>query len=331
MFQPDSPYQRNGELIPLLAVRDGRPVGRIAAIVNRAHNEYYRDRTGFFGFFDCIDDMGVALALFRAACGELRTRGLDTIRGPYNPTVNDECGLLVEGFDRPPFVMMPYNPPYYLPLYEGLGLKKARDLYAYYLSTDIVLPERIRKICERVRRSTGLTLRTVNLKRLDDELTVIHRLYNSTLDRNWGFVPITMDDLRFAAADLRAILNPELVMIAEKDGVPVGFSLCFPNVNETMGKLRAVPRILRAPLFLWHWKTSHPKEVRLAVLGVDPEFRGKGVAALFYAETQRRGRKTYQGGELSWVEESNDEIMHGIEVMGGKRYKTYRIYEGAIG
>jgi len=331
IFHPESPYQRGGELLPLLAMRDGRPVGRIAAVVNRAHTDYYGDRTGFFGFFDCVDDQGVASALFEAARGELRKRGLDTVRGPYNPTVNDECGLLVDGFDRPPFVMMPYNPPYYERLYEGLGLRKARDLYAFYLSSATVLPERIMKIVARVKRSTGLSLRPVDLKRLDDELVVIHRLYNATLDRNWGFVPITLDDLRYAADDLRAILDPELVMIAEKDGVPVGFSLCIPNINETMGKLRSVPRILRIPLFLWHWKTSPPKEARLAALGVAPEFRGRGVAALFYAETLLRGRKAYQGGELSWVEETNEEIMHGIEVMGGTRYKTYRIYEGVIG
>ena len=330
IFKSDSPYQKHGALLPFVAYRKGEPVGRIAAVVNRAHNDYYKDKTGFFGFFDSVDDKEVANALFDAARKALREYGLETVRGPYNPTVNDECGLLVEGFDSAPMVMMPYNPSYYLPLYESLGLKGVRDLYAFYLSADTEAPQRIMKIVERVKRTTGLKLRHIDLKHLDDELKIIHRLYNQTLDRNWGFVPITLEDLRFAAGDLKAIIDPEMVLIAEKDGVPAGFSMCIPNVNEIMAKTRGNSAVVRVLKFLWHLKTRHPKEARLAVLGVAPEFRGKGVAALFYAETLLTGRRKYIGGEMSWVEESNDEIIKGITLMGGQKYKSYRIFEATV-
>ncbi len=313
-----------------MAFRDGKPVGRIAAVVNNAHNEYYHDKMGFFGFFDSVDDPEVATKLFDTAKAELKRRGLDTIRGPYNPTVNDECGLLVEGFDSSPMVMMPYNPAYYLGLYDRLGLTRARDLYAFYISAATEAPKRILKIAERVQRTTGLTIRPLNLKKLNDEIVIIHKLYNETLDRNWGFVPVSLEDLQFAAADLKAILDPEMVMIAEKNGRPVGFSMVIPNVNEIMWRVKGSSTLMRILKFLWFLKTQGPKEARLAVLGVTPEFRGKGVAALFYAETLLKGKKKFIGGELSWVEETNDEIMKGITVMGGQRYKTYRIFEAAL-
>jgi GNAT superfamily N-acetyltransferase len=298
--------------------------------VNEAHNAYHKDRIGFFGFFDCIDDEEVARALLTTARNELKKRGMDRMRGPYNPSINDEFGLLVEGFDSIPAVMMPYNPPYYLDLYAKLGLQKAKDFFAFYISGSSEAPARILKICERVRRTTGLTVRPVNLKNLSNELKILHKLYNETLDRNWGYVPISMEDLEYAAADLKAIVDPELVMIAEKNGEPVGFSMCIPNINEILWRTKKNGTLVRMVKFLWGLKVRGPKEARLAALGVAPEFRGKGVAALFYAETLLKGGKKFQGGELSWVEETNEEIIKGIAVMGGHKYKTYRIYEAAL-
>jgi hypothetical protein len=331
IFNSKSPYQAHGELLPFVAYRDGKPVGRIAAIVNRRHNEYYKDKIGFFGFFDSIDDTEVASALLRRAETELRQRNLDVLRGPYNPTVNDECGLLIEGFETPPFVMMPYNPPYYIGLYEKLGLQRARDLFAFYLSADFEAPDRIRKIVERVKKSTGLSLRSLDLKRLPEELKIIQALYNETLDRNWGFVPVSYEDLAFAAADLKAIIDPNMVMIAERNGVPAGFSMVIPNVNEFMLRVKRSGTLMRILKFVWYMKTSAPKEARLAVLGIRPEYRNSGIAALFYWETLMRGKRKYIGGELSWVEESNQEIIKGITVMGGKKYKSYRIFEKPLG
>ncbi len=319
-----------GELLPMLAYREGKPVGRIAAIVNRRHNEYHKDKVGFFGYFDFIDDGEVSKALLDAAKSEIKARGLTSMRGPYNPSINDECGLLTEGFDSIPFAMMPFNPEYYLKHYELLGLKTARNLYAYYISADVEAGERIRKIVERMKRSNDLTVRNINMKKLDEELKIIHHLYNVTLDRNWGFVPLTYEDLQHAADDLKAIVDPSMVMIAEKNGVPVGYSMCIPNINEFMAKTKGLPPALQALKFIWLLKTSHPSEARLAALGIHPDYRHLGIAALFYYETLIRGKRKYKGGELSWIDETNAEIMKGMTFMGAKQYKSYRICESPV-
>ncbi len=305
-------------------------MGRIAAIINRHHNNYYKDKLGFFGFFDFANDVEVARSLFDRASMELRTKGFsDGLRGPYSPTVNDECGLLVDGFETAPFVMMPYNPHYYTEIYEKIGLKPARDLFAYYLSSAGSPPERIERVVQRVKRTTGIQLRNINLKKLDQELAIIQKLYNVTLDRNWGFVPISLEELQFAANDLKAIVDPSLVLIAEKDGVPIGFSMVIPNINEHMWRAKQSKGLMRVLKFLWYLKTRAPKEARLAVMGVSPEYRNKGIAALFYYESLVRGKKKVIGGELSWVEESNEEMIRAIELMGGKKYKSYRIFEAS--
>lgn len=244
-----------------------------------------------------------------------------------NPSINDELGLLVDGFDRPPFVLMPYNPPYYETFYRELGLEKARDLFAYYISASVTSPERIEKIASRVQKATGLTLRSVNLAHLREELKSIGEIYNSTLNRNWGFIPITEEELAAVAQDLRPILDPEMVLIAEKEGRAVGFSIAIPNINEFLWMTRGSGSWLRILKFLWHLKTKRPKEARLLLLGIIPEFRNKGIASLFYFETLKRGKGKFIGGELSWIDEDNEEIIRAIELMGGKCYKTYRIFE----
>lgn len=310
-----------------MAFKNGEPVGRIAAIVNRAHNTYYGDQTGFFGFFDCINDIEVAKTLVEKAKAELRERGCDTLRGPYGPTSNDECGVLAEGFETAPMVMMPYNPPYYLDLYERLGFKAVRDLYAFYLTAAVSAPEKVKRICERVKRTSGIQIRSINMRKLDEELHIIQRLYNETLNRNWGFVPIQYEDLQYAANDLKAIINPELVLIGEKNGEPVGFSMVIPNINEFMWKAKKSKGLLRVLRFIWMMKTQKPKEVRLAVLGVRPEFQASGLAAVLYYETLMRGKHSCIGGELSWVEANNEPMIRSIQLMGGKKYKNYKIFE----
>jgi hypothetical protein len=330
LFTEKAPFTKHGEMIPIVALRDGIAVGRIAAIVNRSHNEYHKDKTGFFGFFDCVDDIDVAETLLEQAKSELRKRGLNTLRGPYNPSINDDFGLLVEGFDSAPMVMMPYNPPYYMGLYEKLGFVPAKDFYAFYISATAQAPGRIEKIVERVKRTTGITIRNVDMTKLHDELKIIKDLYNVTLDRNWGFVPVTMEDMEYAAGDLKAIVDPSMVLIAEKNGVPAGYSLTIPNINEILLKVRKLPSLLRVLKFVWLLKTDHPKEARLAALGIAPEFRNTGIPAVFYYETLMRGKQKYVGGELSWIEESNAEIMKGIRTMGGEKYKTYRVFEQPI-
>jgi GNAT superfamily N-acetyltransferase len=330
LISPKSPFTRHGDIVNYVAWKNGKPVGRISAIENRSHNAYYKDRTGFFGFFDFIEDPEVASALLETARAELKRRGLESLRGPYNPSVNDELGLLVEGFESSPMVLMTYNPPYYVSMYEKLGLQPVRNLSAFYISGEQEAPERILKIVERVKRSTGLQLRPFSMKHFQRDIAIIHSLYNETLKRNWGFVPLALEELQAAASDLKAIIDPELVMIAEKNGEPAGFSLVIPNINEFLWAGKGSPAWLRVLKFIWLLKTRRPKEARLSVLGVKPEFRNKGIGALFYAETLLKGGRKFLGGELSWVEENNEEIIHGISAMGAKRYKGYRIFESPI-
>ena len=326
-----SPLVRaGGKILPLIAFQGQRPVGRIAAILNRAHNEYYQDRTGFFGFFDFVQDEKVAEALLKEAEAQLLSWGCGILRGPYSPSVNDECGLLVEGFDSAPMILMPFNPDYYQAIYSRLGLNKVRDLYAYYLTSDLVVPEKIKKVVERVKKRSGVSFRNIDLKNLDAELRVIQELYNGTLKRNWGFVPISFEELKFASEDLKQIIKPDLVMIAEKEGVPVGFSMLLPNMNEFMLKSKKHSGLLRVLNFVWQLKTRTPSEARLAVLGVKPKFENAGIPAVFYWESIQRGRKSFKGGELSWIEESNIPMMRSLELMGAKKYKTYSIFEKPI-
>jgi hypothetical protein len=321
-----------GELHPFIAYKNGKPVGRIAAIINPAHNKYYGDSVGFFGFFEFTNDIEVARALLEKAREVLREKGMSVVRGPYSPTVNDECGLLIDGFEAIPSVMMAYNPAYYSAVYEQLGLKKVRDLYAYYLPTSCMPPEKVGRVAKRVKRNTGIQFRNISMANLNEELKIIKELYNETLCRNWGFVPVTYDELLHAADDLKAIIDPEMVIIAEKDGKAVGFSMVIPNINEFMFQARKFKRTwLRVLKFVWLLKTRRPREVRLALLGVKPEYRASGISAVFYYEAIMRSKSKYLGGELSWIEETNKEMISGLELLGGKRYRTYGIYEKLMG
>ncbi len=329
IFSPKGAFcQRHGELFPYIAYKEGKPVGRIAAILNHTHNDIHHENTGFFGFFDFVDDIQVAAALLDVVQTRFSKTGMNVLRGPFNPSINEELGLLVEGFDRPPMVMMPYNPKYYLKIYDDLGLVKIRDLYAFYLSASVTEPERIHKIAERVRKSTGLHVRNVNMKRLQQDLRIIGKIYNETLDRNWGFIPITDEELDATAADLKPIADPDFVFIAERWGEPVAFAVAIPNINELMGKAKSSKGWLRILRFLWYLKTKQVKEARLLLLGVRPQYRGQGIAALFYSELLKQGKKKgLLGGELSWLEETNTEIMKAASLLGGHKYKTYRIFE----
>lgn len=327
---PQGTFARHGEAVGFVAWRDGQPVGRIAAIENRSHNAYYGDRTGFFGYFDFVPEAAVAEALFQSATAELSRRGLASARGPYSPWVNDECGLLVEGFDAPPMVAMAYNPPYYADIYSQLGLTAVREMYAYYITKSHDTPKRILRIVDRVRRCTGITIRTLDMSQLDRDLRIMHDLYNETLRSTWGFVPMDREEFQHAAGEFKAVVDPDLILFAEKAGEVVGFSMVLPNINEFLGQVRRSPRWLRALSLAWRLKTRRPKEVRLAVLGVKPAFRHKGLGALFYAETLLKGKQKFVGGELSWVDAENDDIIQGITMMGAQRYKSYRIFETPV-
>jgi hypothetical protein len=331
------PVYKTTDVEKFLALRDGKVVGRIMAILNRAHNEFHEERAGFFGFFECEKDPEAANRLFAAAKGWLQARGADIMRGPTSPSTNYECGLLVEGFDQSPTVMMPYNFAYYAELIEASGLKKAMDLYAY--ATGVASfnhSEKLKRVADRLKSKYRITLRTVNLKEFEREVEIIREIYNDAWSRNWGFVPVNEEEFKHLAKDLKQIVAPEVVFIAEhveEDGSkrPVGFFLAVPDLNLALKRVKD-GRLLPFGLLKLLWHSRKIGFIRIITLGIIKEFQPLGIAAVFYDEIYRRavtGR--YKDGEMSWVLENNVMMKRSAELIGGKISKVYRIYETALG
>ncbi len=322
----NNPFYKHAEMEMFLAEKDGETVGRIAAIINHNHNKEHNENIGFFGFFECIDDQAVANALFDAAKSWLRQKKVTAMRGPASPSVNDEYGLLVEGFDKSPAVLMVYNPAYYQRLVEGYGFTKAKDLYAYYVHKDKVFTEKMTRVSELVKKRQGIVFRSLNMKDFDNEVMRIRDLYNRGWQHNWGEVPMTEEEFQYVAKDLKAIVNPELVIIAEVNGTPVGFAMSLPDLNVVMKDNRngyLVPFLIRFLLF-----KKKIDFVRIVILGVVPEYLNSGIGGVLFYETARRSvAQGYPHGEASWVVEDNVMMNRGAELLRGERTKTYRVYE----
>jgi len=253
------------------------------------------------------------------------------VRGPASFTSNDDAfGLLAEGFDAPARIAMSYNPPYYLALAEQAGYTKAKDLYAWYLSADIAVPERIVKVAERAMKQHRITLRPLNMQKLDKDARLLKELYNTIWEKNWGFVPLTDEEFRYQVKKLKAIVWPDFVVFAEVDGKAIGFNLVVPNINQVLYKMDGELFSVKAPFalvtFLWHVRKID--DTREMAMGIHPAYRNRGLEAILYLEALKTGKKRQiKGGELSWTLEDNEGINKGIEAMGGKLIKKYRIYQ----
>ncbi len=331
-LSPKSAFsRRHGDIYPFIAWRDGKPVGRIAAIINRTHNEYHKDRTGFFGFFECEDNAETARALFAKVEALLREKGCDSVRGPYNPTINDECGLLVNCYELPPYIGMTWNPAYYEKLVLGDHFTAARTLHGLLLPMHrLEPPARLGKIVERIAKRSNLKLRPMDINNLDEELKIVQEVYNATLERNWGFIPIAMDDLLAAAGDIKAIADPKLLLIAEMNGENAGVALTLPNFNEILARTKRTPRWLRLLHIVWLMKTHRINSCRQTVLGVSPKYRDKGIHAWLIYEQFVRAQERYDNAVLGWMEDTNTEIIEHSEVVGGMKEREWRIYEKAL-
>lgn len=328
-----SAFAKNGgTVVPFLAWRDGEPAGRNAAIIHPAHNARYADKTGFFGFFDAEDDPDLARGLFNAAEQVLREHGLETIRGPYNPTINDECGLLVDGFAVRPTNGLTWNPAYHEGLVEGAGFVAARRMFGFDLPLHrLEPPPRLERITARVRRTSPVTIRPLDVGNLQAEMEIILEVYNATLERNWGFVPITIEDLAVAAEDLRAIADPDIALIAELNGERAGVAITLPDFNTILAKIKNTPHWLRLPHILWLMKTtSLSPRARFIVYGISPRFRDRGLHGLLLFEQFVRVKARYHSATLGWVEESNTEILDACDLCGADRILEWRIYEKPI-
>lgn len=329
-----NPFFDHGEAVYVLATRGRDVVGRIAAIHNRLHNEVHQDRVGFFGFFDCIRDQAVATALLEVAAAWLRDRGLDTMRGPASFSTNDECGILIDGFDTPNTIMMPHNPPWYPGFMEDAGLVKAKDLYVYRggsMAGAIPTPARLVRAVGLTKERFKLTVRPLDLSRFDQEIEIIKRLYNQCWEKNWGFIPMTDREIDHLAQQFKPVVIPDFAPIVERDGVPVGFGLALPDLNELLRNNRNGGLFPAALPLLWRLKTHRYTRVRVLLLGVVPEFRGKGIDALLYHEIWEAGtRYHHTWGEAGWILEDNPAMNLGLEKMGFTRYKTLRLYDRAL-
>lgn len=329
-FSPAHPFRSHSEMILLMAYEEGRAVGRIAGIIDHNYVTYHHEKTGFFGFFESIADPGVAGALLSTVGNWLREHGMEKMLGPMNPSTNDECGLLIEGFDSPPSLLMPYNPRYYPSLLEGFGLKKAMDLYAYLLEESSFHLDRLNRITERLRRDEPrLHIRPIHPRHLEEDAKIIQEILNQAWSRNWGFVPVTDEEINLMAKEFKPLVVPDLILFAYWGEEPVGFSVALPDYNEVLKHLNGKLGIFGAIKFLYYSRKI--KKIRVIFLGVKDAFRKKGVEGLLYIETFRNAiRKGYHQAECSWILENNPLMQHGIEAMGGKRYKTYRIYEVSL-
>ena len=326
-FSPTHPFRSHSEMILFMAKQGRKTLGRIAGIIDHHYVRLHEENTGFFGFFESVGDPKVAEMLLSKVRQWLKDHKMEKMVGPMNPSTNDECGLLVEGFESSPGLMMTYNPPYYPSLLEGYGLKKVMDLYAYWLGTSSFILERLNRITRRLKeKDPQLSVRPMNLRRFDEEVKIIKGIYNDAWSNNWGFVPFTEEEINDLAKNLKPLVVPELVLIAYLGEEPIGFSFSLPDYNEVLKHLNGKMGLLGTFKFLYYRRKI--KTVRVMLLGVKRAFQKKGVEGLLYIETFKRGiRKGYHNAECSWILEENILMQHGIEAMGGKRYKTYRIYE----
>ena len=323
-----NPFFRHATAQCFVGRSNGRTVGRIAAIKNDAHNREHGDRVGFYGFFESVDDQRVANALFGAAAAWLRARGCDTLRGPMSPSINDECGLLVDGFQTPATLMMPYNPPYYAVLHDRCGFVKAKDLWAYE-SPATRPPGRITRAVQLVEQRHGITLRALDMRRFAAEVEMLKRLYNAAWEKNWGFVPMTDAEIEHLAKQLKPLVVPDLVCFAERAAKVIGFAVALPDLNQALRHNpsgRLFPGILRV---LWHARKV--SRLRILLLGALREYRYTGVDALMYHWIWTKAiTRGYQWGEAGWILEDNRLMNNAIVRLGFRRYKTYRVYDKAL-
>lgn len=328
--QDKNPFYENGDIGMFIIRQNGKICGRIAAIEDRRYNEYHDSKTGFFGFFECIDDQTVASLLIKAAAGWLKDRGLTKMLGPASPSMMDEIGILIDGFDEYPSILMPYHKRYYDRLLKTEGLKKEMDLYAFRITQENVAFDRMKRAGEIVKkRLPGLKIREINLKKIDQEVQIVRDIFNKSWSENWGFIPLTENELSDLADDLKMILDPKFAHIAEVDGKPIAFSVALPDLNQALRHMNG--RLFPTGIFKLLWYKRKIDQVRTALMGVIPEYRGKGIDALLHLKAIENGRKEgVNSSELSWVLETNTNMIRVAERLGAHIEKTYRLYRKSL-
>lgn len=329
-----NPFFNHAEGTTFTAHRDGWCVGRITAQIDRAHLKLHQDDAGFFGFFDTVDDQEVANALLDAARSWLKARGMQRVRGPMSLCVNEEIGCLIEGFDTPPMIMMPHHLPYQAALIDNAGLEKVKDLYAWRYTVGEI-PKRAQRAHDEIAAMPEVRVRHIDMKRLDRDVRVVMAIFNDAWEKNWGFVPLSEEELSHLASDFKLILVPELTYIVDIDGEPAAFAVAIPNLNEMIHDLKGKLSPLGIAKLVWRLKVARAKTARLCFLGVRSKYRHVkkygGLSTYLYAKMNEAGaRLGIEWGELSYTLEDNAPVNLGIKFMGGTVYKKYRLFEAAL-
>lgn len=323
-----NPFFQHAKVQLFLAQREGEAVGRLAAIINDAHNDYHKEQAGFFGLFECLPgEDQAASALFQAAETWLRERGAAFMRGPVSLSTNElDCGLLVEGFDHPPVFQSSYNPPGYQTYIRAQGLEPCKDLLAYEKRYDPPLPERIGNMIERLRARRNVTIRTLNRRDFTADVRRITDIYNEAWSANWGFVPISGAEAEHMAKSLKLAIIPELALIAEVDGEPVGCFVAIPDLNPALKRLHGRLTPWGLVSFLYH--RHRTGTIRVAMMGVKTRYRRLGIDLLLLDRVWAFApQKGVRRAELAWILEDNDLMTRAIEEIGGTPNKRYRLYQ----
>ena len=333
VFTDANPMFEHAVMQLWVARQNGRDVGRIAGIIDHNHNRAAKDQAAFFGFFESVNDPEVSRRLFDTVAAWTRQAGLKRMLGPMNPTTNDECGLLIEGFDSPPVLMMTYNPRYYIPLVEAAGFRKAKDLLAFHLDLAKIPIDRLSRIAAKVKqRNPEVVLRPVRRKTVLQDIAKLKEVYNAAWEDNWGFVPMTDAEMDFLAARLKPLLFEGLVWVAEVGTEAVGFLIALPDYNIPLKPLRGrllTPKVLGFIPYLLGWKVL--PRTRTIILGVKEKYRTKGLESAMLIEGLKVAFEAgIRESEASWILEDNIRMCRLLEAIGGRPYKTYRIYESPV-
>lgn len=326
----EHPFWEFSERVLFLARRGSETVGRIAGIVDRNYNQSHNEKMAVWGFFECTDDQDAAQVLFSAVEAWARQKGMTFLRGPLSPSMNYETGLLIEGFYYPPAVGMTYNPPYYLKLIESTGYAKEKDLLAFLIDGEYHLPDWMERLAERTAQKKGVRIRHVDPKRMDAEFDLIRDIYNDSWSGNWGFVPLTIREMRDIQKSVTPFADPGLVFFMYYDDDPAAVCVIFPDVNPLLKCLNGRISPLGLLKVLLHWRKI--KGLRLLMFGVKEKYRQLGLPMLAFYHIYKvaREQRKYQNLEMGWTLEENESINSLIEEAGGKRYKKYRIFRKAL-
>lgn len=323
-----NPFFRHAQARYFFAEHGGKIVGRVASIINLRHREFHNEDVGFFGFFESVNDSDVAGELLDMVTLDLKMKGMKTMRGPMNFSTNEECGVLIEGFAFPPMLMTPYNPPYYSDLMKNYGLQKIKDLYAYIYDVQAAPPEKVMRVAA-IAEKRGIRVRSIDKKRFREEMLVFREVYHAAWEKNWGFIPLTDEELYYLGDRLKQIVVSELTLVAEDQGVPVGFMGLVPNYNAVLRHMHG--RLTPFSIIKALYYAKKIIDLRILLLGIKREYRSKGVEALLIREAFKGIKKGgYKRVEFSWILEDNIQIQRIIEMADGRLYKKYRVYEKSL-